>query len=87
MAYIDFNTFASVDLRIGIVESVEDHPNADRLYVVKINEGGEQERTVCAGLKDYYSKEELIGQHGGLRRQSRASKTEGRNVRGDVARG
>ena len=61
VAYIDFNTFASVDLRIGIVESVEDHPNADRLYVVKINEGGERERTVCAGLKDYYSKDELTG--------------------------
>ena len=28
---------------------------------MKINEGGEQERTVCAGLKDYYSKEELSG--------------------------
>ena len=52
MAYIDFDTFASVELRIGVVESVEDHPNADRLYVVEINEGDDQTRTVCAGLKD-----------------------------------
>ena len=49
MAYIDFNTFASVDLRIGIVESVEDHPNADRLYVVKINEGANRKEPSALG--------------------------------------
>ena len=54
VAYIDFNTFASVDLRIGIVESVEDHPNADpfdkdSMSVVRQDQRGglrEQERTV-----------------------------------------
>ena len=63
VAYIDFDTFASVELRIGVIESVEDHPNADRLYVVKINEGDDQTRTVCAGLKDHYTKDELDGSH------------------------
>ena len=58
---VDFETFASVDLRIGKVMSVDDHPNADRLYVVKISEGNGQERTVCAGLKDHYTRDNLNG--------------------------
>ncbi|MBH33647.1 MAG: methionine--tRNA ligase [Euryarchaeota archaeon] len=58
---VDFETFASVDLRIGKVMSVDDHPNADRLYVVKISEGDGQERTVCAGLKDHYTRDNLNG--------------------------
>ncbi|DAC13063.1 MAG TPA: hypothetical protein D7H73_03525 [Candidatus Poseidoniales archaeon] len=61
VAFVDFDTFASVELRIGKVISVDDHPDADRLYVVKISEGDEQDRTVCAGLKDYYTKEDLTG--------------------------
>ena len=28
--YLDFDTFMKVDLRVGIITSVEDHPNADR---------------------------------------------------------
>ena len=60
VAFVDFDTFASVELRIGKVISVDDHPDADRLYVVKISEGGGQERTVCAGLKDYYAREDLV---------------------------
>jgi methionyl-tRNA synthetase len=61
VAFVDFDTFASVELRIGKIVSVDDHPDADRLYVVKISEGDEKDRTVCAGLKDHYTKEDLTG--------------------------
>ena len=50
-----------VDLRTATIVSVEDHPNADRLYVVKINDGSEGGRTICAGLKEYYTAEEMVG--------------------------
>ena len=60
VAFIDFDTFTSVELRIGKVISVDDHPNADRLFVVNITEGGGQDRTVCAGLKGHYTKEDLL---------------------------
>jgi len=59
--YLDFETFMEVELRTGTIESVEDHPNADKLYVVKINDGGDDLRTVCAGLKEYYSMDEMMG--------------------------
>ncbi|MBF14625.1 MAG: methionine--tRNA ligase [Euryarchaeota archaeon] len=58
--YLDFDTFMKVELRVGRILSVEDHPNADRLYVVKLDDGSEDGRTICAGIKAYYSAEELL---------------------------
>ena len=58
--YLDFDTFMKVDLRVGVITSVEDHPNADRLYVIRIDDGSGQERTICAGIKSYYSVDELL---------------------------
>jgi len=59
--YLNFETFMEVDLRVGKITHVEDHPNADRLYVVTIDDGTEGGRTICAGLKAYYSAEEMHG--------------------------
>ena len=58
--YLDFDTFMKVELRVGNIISVEDHPNADRLYVVELDDGSEDGRTICAGIKQYYSAEELL---------------------------
>ena len=58
--YLDFDTFMEVELRVGCITSVEDHPDADRLYVVKLDDGSEQGRTICAGIKAYYTPDELL---------------------------
>ncbi len=58
--YLDFDTFMKVELRVGKIISVEDHPNADRLYVIGLDDGTEEGRTICAGIKQYYSAEELL---------------------------
>ena len=47
------------NLKVASVESVEDHPNADKLYVLKVNIGDET-RTLVAGLKGMYSREQLL---------------------------
>ncbi len=54
--------FNIVNLKVAEITSVEDHPNADRLYVMKINLGTEN-RQLVGGLKKYYNKEELKGKH------------------------
>ncbi len=54
--------FSVVDLRVAEVKEVKDHPNADKLYVLKIDLGSE-ERQLVAGLKKYYTPEELLGKH------------------------
>ena len=57
---IKFADFKKLDLRIAEIKEVEDHPNADKLYVLKIKVGDE-EKTLVAGIKENYSKEELVG--------------------------
>ena len=59
-AFLNFETFMSVELRTGTITSVEDHPNADKLYVIHIDDGTEDGRTVCAGLKPYYAAEAMV---------------------------
>ena len=59
--YIDFEDFMKIDMRTGRIVSVEDHPNADKLFVITIDEGSESTRTVCAGLKGHYEPSELEG--------------------------
>lgn len=48
-----------LDLRIAKIEDVQRHPDADSLYVLKINCGEENLRTVCSGLVKYIPMEEL----------------------------
>lgn len=60
MSTISFDEFKKLDLRTGTIETVEEHPNADKLLILQINVGGEIKQS-CAGLKEYYSPEELEG--------------------------
>lgn len=57
---VTFNDWSKVDLRVGEIMEVEDVPLADKLYKLKIDLGTET-RTVVAGLKQNYTKEELEG--------------------------
>ncbi len=61
IAYVEFDTFMKVHLRVGRIASVEEHPNADKLYVVSLDDGTDAVRTICAGIKAYYSPEEMEG--------------------------
>ena len=59
--YIDFEDFMKVEMRTGRIISVEDHPNADKLFVITIEESPVSTRVVCAGLKGHYAASELNG--------------------------
>ena len=59
--YIDFEDFMKVEMKTGKVIGIDDHPNADKLYVVTIEDGPNSTRTVCAGLKGIYEKDQLLG--------------------------
>ena len=48
-------------MRVGKIISAEEHPNADKLLVLKVDLGEEDERTIVAGLKGHYSVDELKG--------------------------
>ena len=59
---ISFSDFAKVKLRVGRVVEASDHPNADKLIVLKVGLCDEQRR-ICAGLKGHYTPEELVGKN------------------------
>ncbi len=47
-----------LQLVVGEIKKVEEHPDADKLYVLKVDVGNE-ERQLVAGLRDFYKPEEL----------------------------
>ena len=57
---ISIEEFRNIELRVATVKSAEAHPNADKLMVLQIDLGSEQ-RQICAGIRDHYTAEELIG--------------------------
>ena len=56
---ITFEDFKKIELKVGKILEVNDHPDADKLYILKVDTG--EERTIIAGIKKGYSKEELVG--------------------------
>jgi len=62
MELIDFSSWEKLDLRVGKVLKVEEIEGADKLYKLEVDLGKELgKRTVCAGIKKYYKKEDLKG--------------------------
>jgi len=57
---ISFDEFKKLSIKVAKIKEVRDHPNADKLYVIKLGIGGE-EREVVAGIKKAYKPEELEG--------------------------
>jgi len=59
---VSIQDFAKCDLRVGVITSVEPHPNADRLLVFKVDLGPDLgERQMVAGLKGHYEPDALQG--------------------------
>ncbi|MGL1890499.1 MAG: methionine--tRNA ligase [Spirochaetaceae bacterium] len=50
-----------IDLRAGKIIAVDDHPEADKLYIETVETGVDHQRTIVSGIKSNYTKEELIG--------------------------
>ncbi|TAL56935.1 MAG: methionine--tRNA ligase [Nanoarchaeota archaeon] len=58
---IKTDPFSTLQIKIGKILSIEDHPNAEKLYVIKVDTG--EERQIVAGLKPFIAKAELLGKH------------------------
>lgn len=80
MDNITFEDFLKLDLRVAEIKACEDIPGADKLYKLTIDAG--EERTIVAGIKLYYTKEELIGKKIAI-----VANLEPRKLRGIVSHG
>ena len=59
--FINFEDFMKVEMRTGKIIKVEEHPNADKLWVVTLQDSPTTTRTICAGLKGIYNQQKLEG--------------------------
>ena len=62
-APIAIDDFQKIALRIGVIVAAEDHPNADRLIVLKVDIGESAPRQLVAGIKPTYQASDLVGKH------------------------
>lgn len=53
--------FMKIQMVTAQIKEVIDHPNADKLYVMKVDIGEEEPRQIVAGIRKAYEKEDLIG--------------------------
>ena len=51
--------FSKLNIKVAKITKIENHPDADKLMIMKIDLGKEK-RQIVAGLKEYYKPEELL---------------------------
>ena len=59
---ITYDDFKKVELKTAKIIDVKDHPQADKLYIVTVDLGTEK-KDVVAGIKKFYSPDELKGKN------------------------
>lgn len=57
---ITYEEFKKLEIKVASIKEVIEHPQADKLYVIKVDIGGE-EKQIVAGIRTKYQKEELVG--------------------------
>jgi len=78
---ITFDDFTKLDLRVATVVEAEPHPNADRLLKLQVDLG-EEKRQICAGIKQFYDPQDLVG-----RQIVIVANLEPRMIRGELSNG
>lgn len=73
--------FKNFQFVVAQIKEVKEHPNADRLYVLKVDNGTEVKQLV-AGIRKSYTPEQLIG-----RRVIIVNNLEPAVIRGEESRG
>lgn len=79
---ITFDEFAKVDLRVATIRQAELHPNADRLLKLQIDDGTTDGRQICAGIREHYQPENLVGKQVII-----VANLAPRNIRGEESKG
>lgn len=57
---ITLEDFKKLELKVAEIKEVQEHPRADKLYVITVDLG-DKTKQVVAGIKSFYKKEDLVG--------------------------
>ncbi len=59
---VSIEDFMEIDLRVAEIKEAREHPNADKLLILKVDVGeAGGEKQLVAGIREDYSPEQLIG--------------------------
>ena len=58
---VNIDDFRKLELKVAQIKEVQDHPNADKLYIIIVDLGDNKHKQIVAGIKSSYQKEDLIG--------------------------
>lgn len=53
--------FTKLDLRVGKIVKVWEHPDSDKLWCEQIDVGEEEPRQIVSGLRAWYTKDQMLG--------------------------
>lgn len=57
---VTYDEFRKLEIKVARIQEVMEHPNADKLYVLKIDLGDCQKQIV-AGIRNSYKPQDLLG--------------------------
>jgi len=78
---VSIEEFQKFEFIIAKIKDVQEHPNADRLYVIKVDTGS-GERQLVAGIRPSYTPDELVGKNVVI-----ISNLESATIRGEESQG
>lgn len=58
---ITIDDFLKLDLRVAKVVEAVPHPSADKLLKLQLDDGSGTPRQICAGIREQYTPEDLVG--------------------------
>ncbi len=79
---IKFEDFAKIDFRVATIKEAVNHPAADRLIKIQLDDGTPEGRQICAGIRGYYEAEDLVGKQVII-----VANLEPRKIRGEMSNG
>ncbi|WP_104722325.1 methionine--tRNA ligase [Helicobacter mesocricetorum] len=59
--FITKEEFSKIEIKVGTIMGVEVMPKSEKLLKLQVDLGEERERQIIAGIKPYYSAQELVG--------------------------
>lgn len=57
----ELEELAGLDIRVGVIREVSQHPDADQLYVERVDVGEDTPRTIVSGLVRFCPMDTLVG--------------------------
>lgn len=81
VAYCTFDDFSKIRLTAAEIVQAEPHPNADKLLKLQLRLG-DRHKQICAGIREFYQPEELVG-----KRIIIVDNLEPRKLRGETSHG